>query len=182
VFGEHSSNTGQGALGECCGGNYFLNVGAAAEGDLHWFVNAVDGKYFPAGTTVSVSWNNNTGGPSALRAYAGIIEANIATIDNANDGSAFGGLVGSVTHGPNQFPTLNLLLTADARSFTVHQSAFDYTNDSSFITGSFEGEPLAPNASINGLSYELVPEPATGAALTIAAVLVSMVLRRRQDA
>jgi len=161
-FGEHINNGGQGKLGVCCDGNYFLNVGKAYEGELHWYVNAVSGKYFPAGTTISVSWNNNTGGPSALKAYADAIPNDEATIDNANDGTLFGGIVGEVVHGPEQYPTLELVLPADARSFTVHQSAIDFENDSSFITGQFMGEDVAPNVSINGLMYELLSESVVG--------------------
>jgi len=181
-FGEHADEVGDGSLGECCGGNFFLNMGTAEEGNLHWFVNAANGNFFPAGSTISVSWNNNTGGPSALRAYADTIPADQATIDNANDGSAFGGLVGDVTHGPEQFATLNLVLPADARSFSVHQSAFDYENDSSFITGEFMGEPIAPNVSINGLSFEIIPEPATGLLLVVAAAMGTTCCRRRHVA
>jgi hypothetical protein len=161
-FGEHINNGGQGRLAECCDGNYFLNVGKAYDGELHWFVNAVSGKYFPAGTTISVSWNNNSGGPSALKAYADTIPNDEATIDNANDGSLFGGIVGEVVHGPEQYPTLELVLPADARSFTVHQSAIDFENDTSFITGQYMGEDAAPNASINGLTYELLTESVVG--------------------
>jgi hypothetical protein len=182
IFGENSADDGQASLGECCGGNYFLNVGKAADGNLHWFVNAAGGGYFPAGSTISVSWNNNSGGPSALKAYAGTIDAGDATVDNANDGGAFGGLVGSVVHGPEQYPTLNLMLTADAKSFAVHQSAFDFANDDSFITGEFMGEPIAPNASINGLSYQLVPEPTTFASLAIMIGVAACAMRRRHSA
>jgi hypothetical protein len=182
VFGENSEDDGQASLGECCAGNYFLNVGKAADGNLHWFVNAADGGYFPAGSTISVSWNNNSGGPSALKAFAGTIDASLATIDNANNGANFGGLIGTAVHGPEQYPTLNLLLAADAKSFTVHQSAFDYINDGSFITGEFMGEPIAPNASINGLSYELVPEPTTFASLAMIIGLATCVARHRHSA
>jgi hypothetical protein len=161
-FGEHIDNGGQGRLGECCDGNYFLNAGKAFDGQLHWFVNAVSGMHFPAGSTISVSWNNNTGGPSALKAYADTISTDMATIDNANDGSAFGGLVGEMVHGPEQYPTLELTLTADAKSFTVHQSAIDFMNDSSFITGQIMGDDVAPNVSINVLTYELAVAPDVG--------------------
>ena len=162
TIGEHADEAGDGSLGECCGDVRFLNVGSADEGNLHWFVNIDPGYHIPAGSTLSVSFNNNTGGPTTLKAYAGSIAAADATIANANSGAAFGGLVGETTFGPEQFPTLNLVLPANARSFTVHQSDFDFENNSDFITGELpDGTRLAPNVSVNGMTFdvELIPEP-----------------------
>lgn len=168
------------SLGECCGGERFLNVGYAPEGRLHWFVNAAPGYYFPAGSTISVDWAS-TGGPAALKAFAGTISTDktIATIANANDPNGFGGLVGSVVSPPADFPTLTLVLTADARSFTVHQAAITapYTDDT-FITGYLDSENLAPNAAINGIRLTVVPEPAT-VGLGVFAVVSFVGFRRR---
>ncbi|MGD9637184.1 MAG: hypothetical protein AB7G28_06590 [Pirellulales bacterium] len=167
-------------LGGCCGGANWLNVGYAPEGRLHWFVNAAPGSYFPAGTTISVDWNGSDGGPATLKAYGGTISTDktIATIANANDGTAFGGIVGSTSIGPGLGGgTLTLVLPADAKSFTVHQSML---NSSTFVTGFLDGENLAPNAAVNGLRLSVVPEPATAASLAGLAVMLPLAGRRRR--
>jgi hypothetical protein len=168
-------------LGGCCGGANWLNVGSAPDGRLHWFVNAAPGSYFPAGSTISVDWNGGDGGPATLKAYGGTISTDktIATIANANDGAAFGGIVGSAYLAPpgSGGGTVSLVLPADAKSFTVHQSML---NSSTFVTGSFEGEPLAPNAAVNGLRLTVVPEPTTAVGLGVLGTLVSLGVRRRR--
>jgi hypothetical protein len=165
-------------LGGCCGGANWLNVGSAPDGRLHWFVNASPGYYFPAGSTISVDWNGSDAGPTTLKAYGGTISTDktIATIANANDGTAFGGIVGSGYMGPGGAGTVSLVLPADARSFTVHQSML---NSSTFVTGSFEGEPLAPNAAVNGLRLTVVPEPATAIGLGVLGMLLPLAIRHR---
>lgn len=168
-------------LGGCCDGANWLNVGYAPEGRLHWFVNAAPGYYFPAGSTISVDWASS-GGPAALKAFAGTIstDTTVATIANANDPAGFGGKVGSVVAQPDNFQTLTLTLTADARSFTVHQSSITppFTDDT-YVTGTLDGENLAPNAAINGMRLTIVPEPATAVGLATLAVLLPLVTRRR---
>jgi len=169
------------ALGGCCDGANWLNVGFAPEGRLHWFVNAAPGYYFPAGSTISVDWASS-GGPAALKAFAGTISTDrtIATIANANDPNGFGGKVGSVVAQPDGFQTLTLTLTADARSFTVHQSSITppFTDDT-YVTGFLEGENLAPNGAVNGMRLTIVPEPATAVGLGTLAVLLPLAPRRR---
>lgn len=170
-------------MGECCGGERFLNVGFAPAGRLHWFVNAAPGYYFPAGSTISVDWASS-GGPAALKAFAGTISTDktIATVANANDPNGFGGKIGSVVSPPDNFPTLTLTLTQNAKSFTVHQAAISppFTDDT-FVTGTFMGENLAPNAAINGMRFTIVPEPAT-VGLGVFAALVSLAGFRRRGA
>jgi hypothetical protein len=171
-------------MGECCGGERFLNVGFAPVGKLHWFVNAAPGYYFPAGSTISVDWADFAGGPAALKAFAGTISTDpaIATVANANDPNGFGGKIGSVVSQPAQFPTLTLTLTQDARSFTVHQAAITppFTDDT-YVTGFLNGENLAGNAAINGIRLTVVPEPAT-VGLGVFAALVSLAGVRRRSA
>lgn len=169
-------------MGECCGGERFLNVGFAPVGKLHWFVNAAPGYYFPAGSTIEVDWADFAGGPAALKAFAGTISTDpaIATVANANDPNGFGGKIGSVVSQPEIFPTLKLTLTQDARSFTVHQAAITppFTDDT-YVTGFLDGENLAGNAAINGIRLTVVPEPATVGLGVFAAILSLVGLRRR---
>lgn len=171
-------------MGECCGGERFLNVGFAPVGKLHWFVNAAPGYYFPAGSTIEVDWADFNMGPAALKAFAGTIstDKNIATVANANDPNGFGGKVGSVVSQPAIFSTLKLTLTQDARSFTVHQAAITapYTDDT-YVTGYIGDQNLAPNASVNGIRLTVVPEPAT-VGLGVFAAMLSLVAFRRRSA
>jgi hypothetical protein len=74
--------------------------------------------------------------------------------------------------------TLTLVLPADAKSFTVHQSML---NSSTFVTGFFEGENLAPNAAVNGIRLSVVPEPATMVGMVAIAGLLPLVRRHRKD-
>ncbi len=160
------------------GDNGWLNVGFAPNNRLHWFVNAAPGYYFPAGSTISVDWSGSDGGPAALKAFAGTIDTNrnISTITNANDSNAFGGKVGSVVGAPDSAITLSLVLPANAKSFTVHQSVL---GADTYVTG--PNGILAPNAAINGIRLTVlpVPEPATAVSLAAVGLLVPFAARRR---